>query len=61
VLRIDADTIVTRSVLFGLIRHFRDPSVGGASGMPLPRVQSSWICRMRPRGLLPSWLQALRL
>jgi cellulose synthase/poly-beta-1,6-N-acetylglucosamine synthase-like glycosyltransferase len=47
VLRIDADTIVTRSVLFGLIRHFRDPSVGGASGMPLPRVQSSWICRMR--------------
>jgi cellulose synthase/poly-beta-1,6-N-acetylglucosamine synthase-like glycosyltransferase len=47
VLRIDADTIITRSVLFGLIRHFGDPSVGGASGMPLPRVQSSWICRMR--------------
>jgi cellulose synthase/poly-beta-1,6-N-acetylglucosamine synthase-like glycosyltransferase len=47
VLRIDADTLVTRSVLFGLIRHFGDPSVGGASGMPLPRVQSSWICRMR--------------
>jgi cellulose synthase/poly-beta-1,6-N-acetylglucosamine synthase-like glycosyltransferase len=47
VLRIDADTLVTRSVLFGLVRHFCDPSVGGASGMPLPRVQSSWICRMR--------------
>ncbi len=47
VLRIDADTLVTRSVLFGLIRHFGDPSVGGASGMPLPRVQESWICRMR--------------
>src|SRR6266851_7783209 len=47
VLRIDADTLVTRSVLFGLIRHFGDQSVGGASGMPLPRVQSSWICRMR--------------
>jgi cellulose synthase/poly-beta-1,6-N-acetylglucosamine synthase-like glycosyltransferase len=47
VLRIDADTLVTRSVLFGLLRHFRDPSVGGASGMPLPRTQSSWICRMR--------------
>jgi cellulose synthase/poly-beta-1,6-N-acetylglucosamine synthase-like glycosyltransferase len=47
VLRIDADTLVTQSVLFGLIRHFGDPSVGGASGMPLPRVQESWICRMR--------------
>jgi cellulose synthase/poly-beta-1,6-N-acetylglucosamine synthase-like glycosyltransferase len=47
VLRIDADTLVTRSVLFGLIRHFGDPGVGGASGMPLPRIQSSWICRMR--------------
>ena len=46
-LRIDADTLVTQSVLFGLIRHFGDPSVGGASGMPLPRVQESWICRMR--------------
>jgi len=47
VLRIDADTLVTESVLFGLIRHFGDSSVGGASGMPLPRIQSSWICRMR--------------
>ena len=47
VLRIDADTLVTQSVLFGLIRHFGDPSVGGASGMPLPRIQESWICRMR--------------
>ena len=47
VLRIDADTLVTRSVLFGLARHFGDPSVGGSSGMPLPRVQESWICRMR--------------
>jgi cellulose synthase/poly-beta-1,6-N-acetylglucosamine synthase-like glycosyltransferase len=47
VLRIDADTLVTRSVLFGLIRHFGDPSVGGSSGMPLPRIQESWICRMR--------------
>jgi cellulose synthase/poly-beta-1,6-N-acetylglucosamine synthase-like glycosyltransferase len=47
VLRIDADTLVTESVLHGLGRHFGDPAVGGASGMPLPRVQSSWICRMR--------------
>lgn len=47
VLRIDADTLVTQSVLHGLARHFNDPAVGGASGMPLPRVQSSWICRMR--------------
>jgi cellulose synthase/poly-beta-1,6-N-acetylglucosamine synthase-like glycosyltransferase len=47
VLRIDADTLVTESVLHGLARHFGDPAVGGASGMPLPRVQSSWICRMR--------------
>lgn len=47
VLRIDADTLVTGNVLFGLLRHFDDPAVGGVSGMPLPRVQSSWICRMR--------------
>jgi cellulose synthase/poly-beta-1,6-N-acetylglucosamine synthase-like glycosyltransferase len=47
VLRIDADTLITESVLHGLGRHFGDPAVGGASGMPLPRVQSSWICRMR--------------
>jgi cellulose synthase/poly-beta-1,6-N-acetylglucosamine synthase-like glycosyltransferase len=47
VLRIDADTVVTGSVLFGLMRHFRDPAVGGASGMPLPRSQSAWICKMR--------------
>jgi len=47
VLRIDADTLITESVLHGLARHFGDPAVGGASGMPLPRVQASWICRMR--------------
>lgn len=47
VLRIDADTVVTSSVLFGLMRHFFDPRVGGASGMPLPRSRDSWICRMR--------------
>ena len=47
VLRIDADTLVTESVLLASARHFADPAVGGASGMPLPRVQSSWICRMR--------------
>ncbi len=46
-LRIDADTLVTSGVLFGLLAHFEDPAVGGASGMPLPRIQSSWICRMR--------------
>ena len=46
-LRIDADTLVTASVLLGLLSHFDDPAVGGVSGMPLPRVQSSWICRMR--------------
>ena len=47
VLRIDADTLVTTGVLFGLLEHFDDPAVGGVSGMPLPRIQSSWICRMR--------------
>ncbi len=47
VLRIDADTLVTQSVLHSLARPFGDPAVGGVSGMPLPRVQSSWICRMR--------------
>ena len=47
VLRIDADTLITGSVLYGLLSHFNDPAVGGVSGMPLPRIQSSWICRMR--------------
>lgn len=47
VLRIDADTVVTSSVLRGLMRHFADPKVGGTSGMPLPRSRESWICRMR--------------
>jgi cellulose synthase/poly-beta-1,6-N-acetylglucosamine synthase-like glycosyltransferase len=47
VLRIDADTIVTDSVLRGLMRHFARPRVGGVSGLPLPRCQQSWICRMR--------------
>lgn len=47
VLRIDADTLVTDLVLPGLAQYFADSEVGGASGMPLPRVQSSWICRMR--------------
>lgn len=47
VLRIDADTVVTSSVLRGLLRHFYDPRVGGTSGMPLPRSRDAWICRMR--------------
>lgn len=47
VLRIDADTVVTSSVLLGLMRHFADPRVGGTSGMPLPRSRRAWICRMR--------------
>lgn len=47
VLRIDADTIVTGSVLHGLMRHFDDDRVGGVSGLPLPRTQEHWICRMR--------------
>ncbi|MHB1851825.1 MAG: glycosyltransferase family 2 protein [Acidimicrobiales bacterium] len=47
VLRIDADTVVTSSVLRGLMRHFADQRVGGVSGLPLPRTRENWICRMR--------------
>jgi cellulose synthase/poly-beta-1,6-N-acetylglucosamine synthase-like glycosyltransferase len=47
VLRIDADTVITSSVLLGLMRHFSNDLVGGVSGLPLPRTRASWICRMR--------------
>ena len=62
VLRIDADTLVTRSVLFGLIRHFGDPSVGGASGMPLPRVQEELdLPDAGTGGVLPGRVQTRRV
>lgn len=47
VIRVDADTLVMPSLLEKLIPHFWDPTVGGASGVPLPRNPSSVLGRLR--------------
>jgi cellulose synthase/poly-beta-1,6-N-acetylglucosamine synthase-like glycosyltransferase len=47
VIRVDADTLVLPSLLQKLIPHFWDPTVGGASGVPLPRNPSSVLGRLR--------------
>jgi cellulose synthase/poly-beta-1,6-N-acetylglucosamine synthase-like glycosyltransferase len=50
VVRIDADTIVAHDVLGRLVSWFQDESVGGVSGLPLPK-----------RTTAPRWLYPLRL
>lgn len=47
VVRVDADTIVLPTFLQKTVPHFWDPSVGGASGLPLPKNPSSWLGRLR--------------
>jgi cellulose synthase/poly-beta-1,6-N-acetylglucosamine synthase-like glycosyltransferase len=49
VIRIDADTIVSPSMLSTLVPWFWDASVGGVSGLPLPREST------------PRWLYPLRI
>lgn len=49
VVRIDADTLVDRSLLPKLVAWFNDPRIGGVSGLPLPRRD------------IPGWLHALRI
>jgi cellulose synthase/poly-beta-1,6-N-acetylglucosamine synthase-like glycosyltransferase len=50
VVRIDADTIVTHDVLERVVSWFHDDSVGGVSGLPLPK-----------RSTAPRWLYPLRI
>jgi cellulose synthase/poly-beta-1,6-N-acetylglucosamine synthase-like glycosyltransferase len=47
VLRVDADTLVSAAALSRLMGHFRDPTVGGVGGVPLPKERSNWIEGMR--------------
>jgi hypothetical protein len=50
VVRIDADTIVAHDILERLVSWFQDESVGGVSGLPLPK-----------RSTAPRWLYPLRI
>ena len=50
VVRIDADTLVSPSLLKNIVPWFWDPAVGGVSGLPLPKRSST-----------PRWLYPLRL
>ena len=47
VVRIDADTVVTPSLLARMLPHFAEARVGGVGILPLPRNGSGWIGRMR--------------
>jgi cellulose synthase/poly-beta-1,6-N-acetylglucosamine synthase-like glycosyltransferase len=49
VVRIDADTLVSPSLLNNIVPWYWDPSVGGVSGLPLPKRST------------PRWLYPLRL
>lgn len=45
--RVDADTVVPPTLLLEVVPYFRDPAVGGVSGLPLPKDLSYWFARMR--------------
>jgi cellulose synthase/poly-beta-1,6-N-acetylglucosamine synthase-like glycosyltransferase len=45
--RVDADTFVSKTLLRGMVPHFLDPSVGGVGSVPLPHKVTIWIERMR--------------
>ncbi len=47
VVRVDADTFVSRSILPLMAPYFGDPRVGGVGGLPLPHKLTIWIERMR--------------
>ncbi len=49
VVRIDADTLVSPTLLQNIVPWYWDPSVGGVSGLPLPK-----------RSTTPRWLYPLR-
>jgi cellulose synthase/poly-beta-1,6-N-acetylglucosamine synthase-like glycosyltransferase len=47
IVRVDADTFVSRTLLSQLAPHFYDPAVGGVGTVPLPHKMTIWIERMR--------------
>lgn len=47
VVRVDADTFVSRSILPLMAPYFGDPRVGGVGALPLPHKLTIWIERMR--------------
>jgi len=47
VIRVDADTFVSRSILPLAAPYFEDPRVGGVGSVPLPHKLTIWIERMR--------------
>lgn len=47
IIRVDADTFVSRNLLTLVARHFRNPIVGGVGTLPLPHKVTTWIERMR--------------
>ncbi len=47
VVRVDADTLVSPSILSWAIPHFAKPVVGAVSGLPLPRESASLLSKMR--------------
>jgi cellulose synthase/poly-beta-1,6-N-acetylglucosamine synthase-like glycosyltransferase len=47
IVRVDADTVVSPSLLRQLVPYFQDPTVGGVSGMSVPRNPRSWLGCMR--------------
>lgn len=47
VVRVDADTFVSSTLLNRLAPHFSDPQVGGVGTVPLPHKVTTWIERMR--------------
>jgi cellulose synthase/poly-beta-1,6-N-acetylglucosamine synthase-like glycosyltransferase len=47
IVRVDADTFVSRTLLSRMVPHFGDPLVGGVGTVPLPHKMTIWIERMR--------------
>lgn len=47
IVRVDADTFVTRTLLPRMAPHFADSAVGGVGTVPLPHKVTTWIERMR--------------
>jgi cellulose synthase/poly-beta-1,6-N-acetylglucosamine synthase-like glycosyltransferase len=47
IVRVDADTFVSATLLNQIAPHFSDPDVGGVGTLPLPHKETIWIERMR--------------
>lgn len=47
VCRIDADTVIGAGCLDKVMRHFANPKIGSAGGMPLPTHERTWLDKVR--------------